>query len=738
MPSVAVPSINGTGNNVDHPEWGSVGVDLIRTAPAAYADGASTPAGADRPSARAISNALAAQGESIPNDRDMSDYVYAWGQFLDHDLDLTTTAASPSQPFNIAVPTGDPSFDPASTGTKVIPLNRSSSDPATGTSASNPRQQVNTVTAFIDGSQIYGSDSVRAAALRTFSGGLLKTSADNLLPVNDVGLPNANDAHIAADNTLFLAGDVRANENVELTAMQTLFVREHNRLAGIIAAAHADWTDEQVFQHARSMVVGELQAITYNEFLPAILGPASLGPYRGYNPDVNPGIANEFSTAAFRFGHSLLNDDVEFLDNQGNDVHDEIALAQAFFNPDVLRQTGIDPVLKYLASDEAQEIDNKVIDGLRNFLFGPPGAGGLDLAALNIQRGRDHGLADYNTTRAAYGLPKITSFAQLTSDANLQAALASTYGSVDKIDLWVGLLAEDHLPGASVGALERRILASQFRRLRDGDRFWYQATLSRAEQQVVENTKLSDIIRLNTTTKNIQDNVFFFKTAVYGQVYADTNADGKRQPGEAGAPKVTLNLVDEDGLVVQTTKTDPRGQFEFEGVGLGTYKLVVVPDAGWTVSGKAPDPITFTRGMEIRGLMYSVVPPAGTQTPAPPTTPDRPHRPPPRDGGGFVQQTTTNGTTPPPPGNNNLPPGTPPGNHPGTPPGTQPGTQTGQTPPGQPPTGHENAPPPPPQTPPTGGTTLGIHPPVRADNFHLTLETDDDDDMLGLRTLTRA
>ena len=228
--ATAVESIDGTGNNLQNTTWGSTNIDLLRIAAAAYADGISSPAGADRPSARAISNAVAAQAPDtdILNNRDLSAFVYAWGQFIDHDLDLTPTGTTA---FNIAVPTGDPSFDPNGTGTAVISLNRSITDPATGTSTTNPAQQVNTITAYLDGSMIYGSDAARAAALRTFTGGLLKTSAGDLLPFNTAGLPNANDAHIFPDSQLFLAGDVRANENVELTALQTLFVREHNHQA---------------------------------------------------------------------------------------------------------------------------------------------------------------------------------------------------------------------------------------------------------------------------------------------------------------------------------------------------------------------------------------------------------------------------------------------------------------------------------------------------------------------------
>jgi hypothetical protein len=111
---------------------------------------------------------------------------------------------------------------------------------------------------------------------------------------------------------------------------------------------------------------------------------------------VNPGIRHRVLDGRFRLGHSMLNNEIEFISNDGEETRDPLPLANAFFNPTVLPVTGLAPVLKYLASDRAQEIDVHVVDGVRNFLFGPPGAGGFDLPSLNIQRGRDHGLADYN------------------------------------------------------------------------------------------------------------------------------------------------------------------------------------------------------------------------------------------------------------------------------------------------------------------------------------------------------
>jgi hypothetical protein len=326
-------------------------------------------------------------------------------------------------------------------------------------SAPNPRQQTTQVSGFIDASMVYGSDEARAKALRTFQGGLLKTSAGDLPPLNTDGLENDNSGPFP-DEEMFLAGDVRANENLELTAIHALFIREHNQLAKAIATANPSLSDEQIYQRARKLVAAEIQVITYREFLPALLGPKAVRPYRAYNPNINAGIATEFSTAAFRIGHTLINDDIEFFDNEGEEIREELPLAFAFFNPAPLKETGPDPLLKYLASNPAQEVDTQLVDGLRNFLFGPPGAGGLDLASLNIQRGRDHGLADYNTVRAAYGLPKVTQVSQITSDADLQAKLLALYGDLsacaprllDPLLPDAPTVAEQGFPGFDVGA----------------------------------------------------------------------------------------------------------------------------------------------------------------------------------------------------------------------------------------------------------------------------------------------
>ncbi|WP_287517938.1 peroxidase family protein [Okeania sp. SIO2C2] len=165
-------TINGLNNNLQNPEFGSATekgtryTQLLRLGPEAYEDGLSEPRDGglttplELPSARAVSNAIADQGEeSIANDFKLSDWFWQWGQFIDHDIDLTE-ADSSGDSFPIPVPTGDPDFDSFGTGTQTIPLTRSIFDPATGTT--NPREQINEITAFLDGSMVYGSDEATA------------------------------------------------------------------------------------------------------------------------------------------------------------------------------------------------------------------------------------------------------------------------------------------------------------------------------------------------------------------------------------------------------------------------------------------------------------------------------------------------------------------------------------------------------------------------------------------------
>jgi hypothetical protein len=337
------------------------------------------------------------------------------------------------------------------------------------------RQQVNVLTSFVDASNVYGSDYATAHALRTHVGGRMKTASDGMLPYNEEGLPMGGIGLVPAQE-LRMAGDVRANEQPGLTAMHTLFVHEHNRLAGELSDQHKQWCDEQIYQRARKIVGAIIQSITYNEWLPALLGPAAPDPESfTYNPATDPTVSNEFATALFRFGHSLVSPRMmRIRDDNFPDSIASVSLAECFFFPPAIESVAAyESFLKGLASQHHQAVDARIIDDLRHTLFGPAGSGGLDLAALNIQRGRDHGLADYNSVRIAYGLSPVASWAEISSDPAVQVNSAELYSSLDDIDLWPAALSEDPLPGSALGELLSTGLAREFTRLAEGDAFFY-------------------------------------------------------------------------------------------------------------------------------------------------------------------------------------------------------------------------------------------------------------------------
>lgn len=506
-PQLEHRTMDGRGNNFHHPSRGMSGTAQLKIAPSSFADGVSTPT-ASRPNPRTISNLVSSQRHSVPNSVGASDIVWQWGQFLDHDI--VSSPDNPTEPFSIPVPMGDPVFDPGGTGQAVIVLNRSASDPSTGTDEHNPRRQTNAATAFIDASQVYGNEESRARALRTNDGtGRLRTShGGRLLPFNEQRLANDGGRDL---ESLFVAGDARANEQIGLIAMHTLFVREHNRLAGIIAGQDPDLSGDEIYQLARKIVGAQNQAITFNEFLPVLLGPDAIDPYAGYDPSVDPAIASEFSAAAFRVGHTMLPRDLLLVGADGQ--LDQMSLARSFFNTSFIVERGISEILRGLAARSAQQVDPLIVDEIRNMLIKEPDGPVFDLAALNIQRGRDHGVGDYNTVRLAFGLAPATSFGDISPSRTVQTVLMSAYGDVHDMDLWTVALAEHHIPGAMVGETLQAIISDQFLRLRDGDRFWFEndpyflANPGLLDQ--VRSTTLADIVRRNTPVGDeIQDDLF--------------------------------------------------------------------------------------------------------------------------------------------------------------------------------------------------------------------------------------
>ena len=485
-------SIDGSSNNLADPTMNQTGTDFARVGPANFSDGISamTPG----PNPRDISNILVAQadtGEDGPHLMDdngvaLSGMMYAWGQFVDHDLDLekggTTTDIS------ITVPANDEFLPPGST----IPLTRVAIDPATGVSG-HPATAINTITGWLDGSQVYGSDAATAASLRT-ADGHMKTSAGDNLPIDP-------------QSGMFMAGDVRAQENPDLTALQTLFVREHNYQVDQLQKEHPNWSGDKLYEMAKAITTAEMVNITYSEFLPHLLGKDAIDPYHGYDPTVDARITEEFEGAAYRFGHSIVSDEISATSNIGAFTSEQ-TLAESFFeDPATFAATGADGLLRHLSGDLANPLDTHLVDGLRNLLVDPPD--GVDLAAINIQRAHDLGLGTLNQTREALGLTPYTSFDQISSDPETAAALEKAYGSVDAIDLWTGGLAEDHVAGSVIGPTFGKIIGDQFTALRDGDQYYFENQgFDRQTLNEIKGTTLSDLILRDTDTTAMQSDAF--------------------------------------------------------------------------------------------------------------------------------------------------------------------------------------------------------------------------------------
>jgi len=511
-------TIDGTCNNLRNAEtmeYGARDIVLRRSLPPAYGltDPFNALAGQSRLSARAISNILSDQQAPQLSDQNLSAFVFSWGQFLDHDITLTPEAHREFEP--IVLPANEPLL------TQPIPFLRSEIYANSGQTTA--REQLNLITAWIDASMIYGSEPIRADWLRSHQEGKLKVSSGNLLPFNtldgeygspiDTAAPSMAGAD--ANGRMWVAGDIRAGEQTGLTCLHTLFVREHNRLCDeFIAQGLQD--DEEIYQKAREQVSAQIQKITYDEFLPAM--GVSLDRYQGYNNRIRPDISNEFATAAYRLGHTMVTGGVQLVDANCQPAPDSlVSLVEAFFNPSIIQNYGIDPYLKGLSLEVQSEVDLQIVDELRNFLFSDPNTSpivaGVDLAALNIQRGRDHGLADYNTVREHFRGRAARDFSDISRDSLTAARLSVAYqGDINDIDLWVGLLSEDKVNGTSFGPTLLAMLKDQFERLRDGDRFYFENSLGRSMLAEIDNTSLSEIIMRNTQLSDLPTNIMFAST----------------------------------------------------------------------------------------------------------------------------------------------------------------------------------------------------------------------------------
>ena len=319
----------------------------------------------------------------------------------------------------------------------------------------------------------------------------------------------------------YLAGDVQVNEQTALIVMHTIWVREHNRIAMALSDLNPRWDEEKLFQEARKIVIAQIQKITYKDYLPLLLGNSFnklILDYsiQGYNDKENPNIPNAFATAAYRYGHSQIQPFFDRLDNDYNPLpQGPLNLVDAFFLPSrYVESGGTDPILRGLVTRRARFVDEFLNNILTNQLFATnSSAPGMDLASLNIQRGRDHGLPPYLTWKrwASEQCGIESDF----SNELTKIHLLQTYGSLETVDLFVGGLAEEPLKGGLVGATFACIFARTFQAVRDGDRFYYEnadrttGTFTAAQRAEIEKASLSRVICDNSDNiQMIQPNAF--------------------------------------------------------------------------------------------------------------------------------------------------------------------------------------------------------------------------------------
>nr|XP_019934398.1 PREDICTED: dual oxidase 1 [Paralichthys olivaceus] len=533
-----VPRFDGWYNSLGSPRRGAVGSHLVRLVPAHYWDGVYQPVQEPLlPNPRRLSSLLAQGPSGAPSSRNQTVLSLFFGYHVTFEIFDLRLPGCPPEFMNIPVPKGDPVFDPAATGKVLLPFQRGPWDKESGQSPSNPRTQVNMVTAWIDGSSIYGPSTSWSDSLRSFSGGLLTPGSEWNMPKHG-GRPNLmwraadpSTGEHGADG-LYELGNAWANENMFTAAEGIIWFRYHNYVASKLHEEHPEWSDEKLFQNARKTVVATFQNIALYEWLPGFLRDKKLPPYPGYQKFVDPGISPEFQAAAIRFGITMAPPGVymrnrtchfrQILNIDGSSSP-ALRLCNSFWkrqSPNMKTSQDVDELLMGMASQIAEKEDNIVVEDLRDYMYGPLRFTRTDLVAMTIQRGRDFGLRSYTELREALDLPPVKTFEEINPKLNsinpkLLHDVAELYNrDISKLELFPGGLLES-LDGP--GPVFSVIILDQFERIRNGDRFWFEnkqnGLFTDEEMQAIRNVTFHDVLIAVTAAEaaDIQADVFFWK-----------------------------------------------------------------------------------------------------------------------------------------------------------------------------------------------------------------------------------
>jgi len=546
-------TIQGECNNLRNPFFGKSFTPLSRVLDNAYEDGIIEPrlksvSGRPLPGTRAISTTIRKTPETQIENPDFCSLFVAFAQFVDHDADHVpiTTGADGEEiecceegefvPFEekseeeqmLCTPIPVPRRDVLSP-LRCINMVRSVAVDNLECSG-GAVQQLNQITHWLDSSNVYGSLPTVARSVREFKNGLLDTVIG---PDGKEQLPVDPDRRCVgeATGTCQLSGDLRNNEQPTLGAMHTLFLREHNRIARALKKLNPRWNDERLFQESRRINNAQYQHIIYNEFLPIMIGKTFLDNFglspltRGfsdtYRSDFDPRVTNEFISAAFRVGHTLIPSVIQTFSAITGKARRTVELADVFADGDILRERNfLDELIKGLTIQSSEEFDNHFVEDVTLRLF-DEAVPTMDLVAINLNRGREHGIQPYIKYRQICGTggarigQKVTSFNDLGTNISPEniRKLKEAYESVEDIDLFAGLTMEKPYGDALVGETYICLIGDVFARLRFGDRFFYDlkgqaGSFTEDQLDQIRKISMARIICDNTNIEEIQPLAF--------------------------------------------------------------------------------------------------------------------------------------------------------------------------------------------------------------------------------------
>jgi len=541
-------SIGGSCNHNRHKTWGQVHTSYLRLLDPQYGDGIQEPRkpeeGKDLPSPRYISNVMFRENDSVDSRKTLS--LMQWTEFIEHDLAFTPVMKmvhsgnsimccrqdggflAPRYIHPACMPISVPQNDPFYSKYRQLCMNYVRSLIAMRPDCRfGPAEQMNQATHYLDGSMIYGANDEMAWALRTFSNGMLSSEMKNgyeFLPQADEPLQQCQVSSEAS--TCYKSGDPRVNLHPQLAVMHTIWLREHNHIAGNLALLNPQWDDETLYQEARRIVIAEIQHITYNEWLPLVLGSKYLkkrglhlkksGFSNDFTENVNPSVTNSFATAGMRFRLSMMDGTVGLFD-ESRKINTSLELRDSFNQPETIEKPEhLDSLIRGLATQKSQKSDLFYENDLIQMLYRNNGQFGMDVVSLDIQRGRDHGLPGYNHYRKVCGLPAVKSFdgfLDMMSKSTV-AKLKDLYAHPDDVDLLVGGMAERVSEDVAAGFTFRCIIGEQMLRTKKGDRFFYDvpnqpSSLTEAQLAEIRKSTLARVFCDNgDDIQMMQPNVF--------------------------------------------------------------------------------------------------------------------------------------------------------------------------------------------------------------------------------------